>query len=271
MRLDGKVGIVTGSTKGIGRVIAARMAVEGAKVVLAGRSVKRGEDMAAAINAAGGDSIFVPADVGNEHDVEAVIQTAVDRFGTLTTLVNNAASTELINRSDASVTDMALDAWDRILHVTLSGAMLMSKHAIPRMIEAGGGAIVNISSEGSYRPDPKMTAYAAAKSGLNSLTRSIAVGYGAYGIRANTIITGMVLPPQSLPLFQANPPLWAKLQAQHATRLGQREDVAAGVIYLASDESGFVTGAEPPIEGGSRVISNLLTKSEIFDLQVDGQ
>jgi NAD(P)-dependent dehydrogenase (short-subunit alcohol dehydrogenase family) len=265
MRLEGKVAVITGSTKGIGRVIASTMAAEGAKVVLAGRTVPRGEAMVESIKDAGGDAVFVPADVGNEDDVNKVVQTAVDRFGKLTTLVNNAASTDLINRADARLTDVSLDAWDKVLHVTLTGAMLMSKQAIPRMIESGGGSVVNISSEGSYRPDPEMAAYAAAKGGMNALTRSIAVAYGRQNIRANTIITGMILPPQSLPLFEADPVVWEKLNSQHlTTRLGRREDIAAGVVYLASDEAGFVTGVELPIDGGSAIMSNLIGKAAIF-------
>jgi NAD(P)-dependent dehydrogenase (short-subunit alcohol dehydrogenase family) len=265
MRLEGKVAIVTGATKGIGRVIASTIAAEGAKVVLAGRTVQRGEAMVEGIKAAGGDAVFVPTDVGREDDVVKVVQTAVERFGQLTTLVNNAASTDLVNRDDAMVTEVSVDAWDKVLRVTLTGAMLMSKHSIPRMIESGGGAIVNISSEGSYRPDPEMAAYAAAKAGMNSLTRSIAVAFGRQNVRANTIITGMILPPQSLPLFEADPAAWQKLHTQHlTTRLGRREDIAAGVVYLASDESGFVTGAELPIEGGSRIMSNLLPSADIF-------
>ncbi|MCU1346898.1 MAG: cpnA 2 [Acidimicrobiia bacterium] len=267
MRLDGKVAIITGSTKGIGRVIAATMAAEGAKVVLAGRTEKRGAEMVAAIKAAGGEATFVATDVSKEEDIRHLVDVAVSTYGGLTTLVNNAASTDLINTADNTVVDITLEAWDALIRATLTGAMLMAKYSIPRMIEAGGGSIVNISSESSKRPDPQMTAYAAAKAAMNSLSRSIAVQHGADNIRCNTVLTGMILPPQSVPMFDANPRLGPKLHAQHLTRIGRREDIAWGVVYLASDESGFVTGAELPIDGGAPIISNMMTKREIFEGQ----
>lgn len=264
-RLDGKVAIVTGSTKGIGRVIAAMMAAEGAQVVLAGRTKERGEKFANEIRERGGDATFVVADIGTESGVRAVIDGALDAYGKLTTLVNNAASTDLINNADATVVDVSLDAWEQIFRVTVTGAMLLSKYAIPPMIETGGGAVVNVSSEASFRPPPGMAAYAAAKAAMNSLTRSIATEYGASGIRANAIITGMVLPPAAREKFEAHPVLGPKLRAQHLTRPGRREDIAAAAVFLASDESAYITGIEMPVEGGMLIKTNLLTKEEIFE------
>ncbi|MDY0014345.1 MAG: SDR family oxidoreductase [Rhodocyclaceae bacterium] len=263
-RLEGKVAIVTGATKGIGRVIAATMAREGARIVIAGRTAKRGEEVVAAIQAEGGDALYVQADIGNEADVEKVVRAAVDRYGKLTTLINNAASTDLINATDGPIAATTAAAWEQSLRVTLIGTMLMSKHAIPRMIEAGGGAIVHTSSEASQRPMPEMAAYAAAKAAVNSLSRSIAAEYGRSNIRSNVILTGMILPPNALAAFLEDPVLGAKVRGQHLTRPGRREDIAAGVVYLASDESGFVTGIELPIEGGSRIMTNLIGKDDIF-------
>jgi len=265
MRLEGKVAIVTGATKGIGRVIAATMAAEGAKIVLAGRTQARGDEMVTSIREAGGEATFVRADIGIEADIQRVVQAAVDTYGSLTILVNNAASTDVINKGDGSITDVSLEAWEKIMRVTLTGTMLMSKAAIPHMLASGGGAIVNISSESSYRPPAEMAAYAAAKAAVNSLTRSIAVDFGHQGIRANAIITGMILPPQAVPTFLADPVVGPKLRAQHVSpRLGRREDVALAAVYLASDEAGFVNGAELTVDGGGRVISNIITKGEIF-------
>lgn len=265
MRLAGKVAIVTGATKGIGRVIAATMAAEGAKVVVAGRTAKRGEDVAASIRAAGGEAVFVPADVAEEADVIRLVDTAVETYGSLTTLVNNAASTDLLEKSDDVVTKVTLEAWERVVRVTLTGAWLMSKYAIARMAEGGGGAIVNISSDAAARPMPGLAAYAAAKAGLNSLTRSIAVECAPLGIRANTIQTGLILPPHAVGLFEADPVLGARLRGSHLTRLGRREDIAEGVVYLASDAAAFVTGALLPIDGGTGIMTNLLGKTEIFE------
>lgn len=264
-RLDDKVAIVTGSTKGIGRVIAAMMAAEGAKVVLTGRTKDRGEKFAAEINAAGGVATFIAADIGTADGVRSVVDGAVARFGKLTTLINNAASTDLINSSDATVVDITLDAWEQIFRVTVTGAMLMAKYAIPRIIEAGGGAVVNVSSGASRRPPPGMAAYAASKSAMNSLTRSIAAEYGDRNIRANAIIAGLVLPPAALEKFEAHPVIGPKLRAQNLTGPGHREDIANTVIFLASDESAYITGAEIPVEGGALIKSNLMDKDEIFD------
>jgi len=264
VRLQGKVVIVTGATKGIGRVIAARVASEAAQVVVTGRTVKRGEEVVAAIRDNGGEAIFVPADVGNEGDVKNVIQVTLDTFGRLTTLVNNAASTDLLNHSDGKVDEVSLEAWENVIRVTLTGAWLMAKHSIPHMIAGGGGSIVNISSDASQRPDPALTAYAAAKAGLNSLTRSIAVEYGPQHVRANTIMAGLILPPQAIPMFEADAVLGQRVRSSQITRLGRREDVAAGVVYLASDEADFITGTTLAIDGGSSVMSTILRKQEIF-------
>ncbi|MGE0878255.1 MAG: SDR family NAD(P)-dependent oxidoreductase [Acidimicrobiia bacterium] len=267
-RLDDKVAIVTGSTKGIGRVIAAMMAAEGAKVVLAGRTKDRGEKFAAEIKAGGGEATFVQADIGTEDGVTAVIAGAIAAYGKITTLVNNAASTDLINSSDATVVDVSFDAWEQIFRVTVGGAMLMAKYAVPKMIEAGGGAVVNVSSEASYRPPPGMAAYAAAKAAMNSLSRSIAVEYGDRNIRSNAVITGMVLPPAARERFEAHPVLGPKLRSQHLTRPGRREDIANAVVFLASDESAYITGAELPVEGGTLVKTSLMSKEDIFDASV---
>jgi meso-butanediol dehydrogenase/(S,S)-butanediol dehydrogenase/diacetyl reductase len=264
MRLEGKVAIVTGATKGIGRIIAATMAAEGAKIVALGRTVARGDALVAAIQDAGGEALFVPTDVGVEADVQVAVQSAVDHFGSLTTLVNNAAATDLIEKSDTRITDLELDAWEQMLRVTLTGPMMLCKYAIPHMVAAGGGSIVNISSGGSHQPQRGMTGYTTAKSGLNGLARTISVDYADQGIRANTIITGMIVPPQALPMFLADELLARKMRGSHLTRYGTREDIAHGVVYLASDESAFVTATELTIDGGSAIINHMPNKDEIF-------
>jgi len=266
MRLDGKVAIVTGSTKGIGRVIAATLAAQGATVVAAGRSTKRGEAVVAATTDAGGEALFVPTDISDEASVANLIETTVATYGSLTTLVNNAASTDLLAASDDEVAKVELDSWERVLRTTLTGTMLAAKHAIPEMITAGGGSIINISSDSSLRAPKGFAAYGAAKAGVNSLTRSIAVEYGMDNVRANAIIVGLILPPQAVPIFEADPILDAKLRAGRSLpRLGRREDVANAVAFFASDESAYLNGTMLPVDGGASIMSNILGKAEIFE------
>jgi meso-butanediol dehydrogenase / (S,S)-butanediol dehydrogenase / diacetyl reductase len=262
MRLQGKVAIVTGSTKGIGRIIAASMATEGASVVITGRTVKRGEEVAANIRAGGGEAMFIQADVGSEESAVDVIARTVDRYGSLTTLVNNAAPTDLLQKSPL-IGDTELDHWNAVIRGTLTGAMLMSKHAVPHLAAAGGGSIVNISSDAGTRATVGMAAYCASKAGMNALTRSLAVEYGPLNIRANSIQVGQILPPQAVEKFATHPVLGPRLQASHRLRLGLREDIAGAVLYLASDEAGFVTGVTLPVDGGASVMTNLLS-TELF-------
>jgi NAD(P)-dependent dehydrogenase (short-subunit alcohol dehydrogenase family) len=257
MRLQGQVAIVTGATKGIGRIIAAALAAEGAKVVVTGRTAKRGEEVASGIRAAGGEAMFIRADVGDEDSTKTVIQTTVDTYGSLTTLVNNAAPTDLLQRGEM-VADIGLGDWDAILRVTLTGAMLMSKYAIPHLTTAGGGTIVNISSDAGVRATIGFSPYCAAKAGLNALTRSIAIEYAPMNIRSNAIQVGQILPPQAVDPISSDPALGPRLRAAHRLRLGRREDIAAAVVYLASDEASFVTGTTIPVDGGASVMTNLL-------------
>lgn len=264
MKLQGQVAIVTGATKGIGRVIAAALAAEGSKVVVTGRTVKRGEEVAANIRSAGGEAIFIEADVGSEDSAVDVIQGAVEEFGSLTTLVNNAASTDLLQRGDM-VADVTLADWDAVLRVTLTGAMLMSKHAIPHLATAGGGAIVNISSDGGARATPGFSSYSAAKAGLNALSRSIAIEYGPMNIRCNAVQVGQILPPQAVDAVSSDPVLGPQLRAAHRLRLGRREDIAAAVVYLASEDASFVSGTTIPVDGGASAMTNLLA-GELFSL-----
>jgi NAD(P)-dependent dehydrogenase (short-subunit alcohol dehydrogenase family) len=262
VRLQGKVAIVTGATKGIGRIIAATMAAQGAAVVVTGRTVKRGEEVAANIQAAGGKAMFIQADVGSEESAKSVVQQTVDAFGSLTTLVNNAAPTDLLQKGDL-IADTPLDDWNAVLRGTLTGAMLMSKHAIPHLIAAGGGSIVNVSSDAGSRATIGMAAYCASKAGMNALTRSLAVEYAPMNIRANSIQVGQILPPQAVEKFSSDPVLGPRLKAAHRLRLGRREDIAGAAVYLASDEAGFVTGITLPVDGGASVMTNLLSM-ELF-------
>ncbi len=251
-RLDDKVAIITGSTRGIGRATAVRFAEEGAKVIVTGRSVDDGTEVEAEIRAAGGEAVFIRTDLSNEADVIAMVGAAVEHFGKLTTLVNNAAPTELMGpgRLDRRVTELENDAWDSIMLVALKAVMWCCKYGIPEMAKAGGGAIVNISSAASMLGTPGLDTYTAAKGALNTLTRSIAVEYAPDNVRSNCIVSGMVLTSEGAFKMMDDPVIGGATKAMHLTRLGLPIDIANAALFLASDEAAFVTGAVIPVDGG---------------------
>ena len=252
MRLAGKVALVTGATRGIGRTIATTFAREGAKVVLLGRTAREGERAEAEITAQGLDAVYVRADVGNEADVVAAVRTAVTRFGTLTTLVNNAAATQLTglpDRGDARVGELANAVLAETLQTNLWGLVWCCKHALAAM--TGGGSIVNISSGVATKGAPMMDAYTATKGAMNALTRSMAVEYAKQRVRVNAISTGLIRSGASIDELLADPAKrqWLE-QVIPLPYFGTPEDVAWGCVYLASDESRYVTGTVLPIDGG---------------------
>lgn len=251
-RLAGKVAIVTGSTRGIGRATAVRFAGEGARVIVTGRSADAGRGVEEEIRNAGGEATYVRADLADEGDVMAMVRAAVDRYGTLTTLVNNAAPTELMGpgRLDRRVTELENDAWDAIMLVALKAVVWCCKHAIPVMADGGGGAVVNISSAASLLGTPGLDTYTAAKGALNALTRSMAVEYAPDDIRVNCIVSGMVLSSEGAWKMMEDPVIGGATRAMHLTRLGLPEDIANAALFLASDEAAFVTGAVIPVDGG---------------------
>jgi NAD(P)-dependent dehydrogenase (short-subunit alcohol dehydrogenase family) len=246
VRLEGKVAFISGSTRGIGRSTAEMFGREGAKVAVTGRTVDRGQKVAAAIRDAGGDADFFELDVTREDSVRSVIDSVAERFGKLDVLINNAAPTREVSTTVKPLHEYTTEEWDRILLGTLTGNVFWAcKYGIPHLIAAGGGSIVNISSDQSVVGLSGFSAYSAAKGGINSVTRTLAAEGSAHRIRANTILVGRVIAHSG--------DTGVSVGSGHMTRLGIPNDVAYCATWLASDEAAFVTGSLVAVDGGFSV------------------
>jgi NAD(P)-dependent dehydrogenase (short-subunit alcohol dehydrogenase family) len=248
-RLTGKVALITGAGGGQGRAAALSFAHEGAKVVVADVKVEGGEETARMVNAAGGQAVFHATDVSQAEQVEAAVRLAVDTYGALHIMYNNAA---VLHRKDALVTNLEEDIWDLVLNVNLKGVYLGCKYAVPEIVKAGGGSIINVSSLAGLIGIGNVHAYTASKGGVISLTRAIAMGYAAQKVRCNVICPGGVDTPMMAHVFHnPNPKFREMSEKGHPIgRLGTPEDIAQMALYLASDESSWVTGSVFTIDGG---------------------
>ena len=252
MRLEGKVALITGAATGVkgelmgfGGATAWLFSREGAKVVLTDIKEPSGEKTAADIREAGGEAIFERLDVTNEQDWASAIQTTVSTYGKLDILVNNAG----IGAASA-LEETTVDQWDRQLDVMAKGTFLGTKHAIPEMRKAGGGSIVNVSSVFGIVASLGDSVYSAAKGAVRTFTKSAAVQYANEGIRVNSVHPGWALTPLSVESFSDPEVLNPKLATVPMGRLATVDEIAYGILYLASDEASFVTGAELVIDGG---------------------
>ena len=247
-RLEGKVALITGGASGMGRIAGSLFAGEGAKVVLADVSDHVGAEAAAEIGAAGGDAAYVHSDVSNEGDAEAMVRFAVDRFGTLDVLYNNAG---IFPADDDSATNTSVETWDTVMAINLRGVFLGCKYGIPAMLETGGGSIINVASfvalVGAATPQ---IAYTASKGGVLAMTREIAVEFARKGIRANALCPGPIETPLLKELL-ANPARRERrLVHIPMGRFGRAEELARAALFLASDDSSFMTGASLVVDGG---------------------
>lgn len=248
-QLDGKVAVVTGAGTGIGAASARALAAAGSSVVLFGPEPEDLEKVRSQIEAEGGAALVVRGDVSVAADVEALIRSAAETFGGLDVMLNNAAV--MLNKT---VVEVSEEEWDRVLAVNLKGVFLGCKYAVPQMLERGGGSIVNSGSPHAFATSPKMAPYAAAKGGVLALTRQVAMDFARDGVRSNCVIPGTIDTPmlRSSQQLSDDPEAdrreWA--EKHPVGRLGSPEDVARVVVWLASDDSGFITGSALRVDGG---------------------
>lgn len=245
-KLDGKVAIVTGGSSGIGRATAVAFAKEGAKVVVAARRTPEGEETVRQAKEAGGEALFVQADVTKAADIEALVNKTLETYGRLDCAFNNAGSGKA-----NPLTEMSESDWDFDLAVNLKAVWLCMKSEIPAMLKTGAGAIVNMASQGAIVGVPNFSSYCAAKGGVISLSRTAAIEYAKDKIRVNIVSPGAIktdilseIPVDQMQQIEAAIPI---------ERAGQPEEIAAAVLWLCSDSASFVTGHNLVIDGGYTV------------------
>ncbi|KGH31829.1 short-chain dehydrogenase [Comamonas testosteroni] len=244
--LKDKVALVTGAASGIGRCVALTWAREGARVVLADLNEEQGQESAALVRELGAEALYLRADAGSAADHEALVALTMRHFGRLDAACNNAG----IGGVSAPTADYPLDAWEQVLRVNLSGVFYACKYQIAAMLQGGGGSIINMASILGAVGFANSAAYTAAKHGVLGLTKAAALEYSARGVRVNAVGPGFIHTPMISGLEQ-DPSTHAALVAAHPMgRLGQPEEIAELVAWLASDRASFVTGAYYPVDGG---------------------
>ena len=240
-RLSGKVVIVTGAGHGIGAAIARRFGLEGAQVVVNDVNREAAEQTAQAIAAPGGGALAIAADVSSKSQVDAMFEAAVQRFGTLDVLVNNAGLT----RTERHFLEADEAWWDRIIAVNLKGAFLCSLAAAHIMARKRSGAIVNVSSGGASRAHRGNAAYDAAKGGMEALTRAMALDLAPYGVRVNTLVPGSIDSQGMSPDLKK-----ARGEVIPLGRVGEVDELAGPAVFLASDDARYITGQQLVVDGG---------------------
>jgi len=247
-RLDGKVALITGAGNGMGRVASVLFAQEGARVVVADWSEDGGAETVAAVEGAGGEAAFVKVDVARADQVETMVAFTMQRFGSLDVLYNNAG---IFPADDGGVTETPEPTWDRVMDVNLKGVWLGCRYGVPAMLESGGGSIVNVASFVALMgAATAQIAYTASKGGVLAMTREIAVEYGRRNIRANSLCPGPIATPMLEELMSDPERRARRLVHIPMGRLGQADELARAALFLASDESSFMTGAQLVVDGG---------------------
>jgi NAD(P)-dependent dehydrogenase (short-subunit alcohol dehydrogenase family) len=247
-RLAGKVALITGAASGMGRCAAELFAREGAHVVVADYTEEAGRAVVEAIERDGGSASFVRADVSRADDCDAMVQHALDHYGALHVLYNNAG---VFPPDDGGALDTPETTWDRVMEINLKGVWLGCRAGIPAMLASGGGSIINVASFVAFvGAATAQIAYTSSKGGVLSMTREIAVEYGRQGIRANALCPGPIETPLLAELLSDPARRARRLVHIPLGRLGQAEELAKAALFLASDDSSFMTGASLLVDGG---------------------
>jgi NAD(P)-dependent dehydrogenase (short-subunit alcohol dehydrogenase family) len=247
--LSGRVVLIAGGAGGIGTATSLRFGEEGAKVLVADLDAAAAAAVATTIREAGGTAESTGIDLSDEASVIAAVDLAVDTFGGLDVMHANAADTSVTGQ-DTNIADVPLDIFDRTIEVGLRGHLLCARHAIPKLIERGGGSLLFTSSIAAYIGEPERASYAIAKSGLGGLVRHAATRWGKEGIRANAVAPGIVLTPQ---IREMEDPTWRDMAMAmtRSNRFGEPADIAAMVAFLASDDGSWITGQILNVDGGA--------------------
>jgi NAD(P)-dependent dehydrogenase (short-subunit alcohol dehydrogenase family) len=257
-RLNGKVVLVTGSTRGVGEAVARRCAVEGARVVVTGRTVELGQAVAASIREDGGEALFLPVDVTREADIAGAFEQTLAEWSRVDGIVANAANLSL-GALDGPVTEVTLDAWNQLISADLTSVFLTAKHGLRAILQGGqGGAVVTIGSLSGIRGTIGHDAYSAAKGGIVALTRSIAAYYARYAIRCNCLSLGFVdSGSDRVEQVLRHPGFRDQLLKYHLGSWGRGEDIGGLVATLLSDDGRYVNGANIPVDGGAYAASHM--------------
>jgi NAD(P)-dependent dehydrogenase (short-subunit alcohol dehydrogenase family) len=247
-RLDGKVALITGGASGMGMIASKLFAAEGAKVVLTDLADETGAQVASEISSSGGEAAYVHADVSDEDDARAMVQAALDRFGALHVLYNNAG---VMLPDDGSVHTTDASIWDTTFAINVKGVAFGCKFGIPAMIDSGGGSIINVASFVAWLgAATSQTAYTASKGAVLAMTREIAVEYARKKIRCNALCPGPIETPLLMQLLSDDAKRQRRFVHIPMGRLGQAEELAKAALFLASEDSSYMTGSSLIVDGG---------------------